>query len=68
MAFAHQVPECTMEGTRHIIPASAQIALGPIAPHVPPSVTINLVVSSVVPLMHLSFSIQVAVILTNGHH
>ena len=34
----------------------------------PPSVTINPVVSSVVPPEHLSISIQDAVPMTNGHH
>ena len=55
-----------MEGTHHIIPANAPIALGPIALTVPPSVTINLVVSSVISLMHLSISTQDAVPITDG--
>ena len=55
-----------MEGKHHITPALAPIALGPTTLTVPPSVTINLVVSSVIPLVHLSFSTQDAVPMTNG--
>lgn len=66
MVFAHQALDCPMEGKHHIIPALAPIALGPTTLTVPPSVTINLVVSSVIPLVHLSFSTQDAVPMTNG--
>lgn len=65
MVFVHQALDCPMEGKRRIIPAFAQIALGPMSLPVPPSVTINKVVSSLVPLVHLSISIQDAVPMTN---
>ena len=54
-----------MEGKHRIIPAFAQIALGPMALHVPPSVTINGVVSSIILLVHLSISVQNSVTMTN---
>ena len=57
-----------MEGKHRIIPVFAQIALGPMALHVPPSVTINQVVSSVIPLVHLSVSVQDTVNMSNRYH
>ena len=54
-----------MEGKHRIIPAIARIALGPMALLARPSVTINAVVSAVVPLVHLSISIQDPITMTN---
>ena len=66
MVFAHQALECPMEGTHHIIPVLAPIALGPTTLTVPPFVIINLAVSSAIPLVNLSIFAQDAVPMTNG--
>ena len=55
-----------MEGTHPIIPVLAPIALGPTTLTVPPFVIINLVVSSVIPLVNLSIFAQDAMPMTNG--
>ena len=68
MVSVHQALGCPMEVKHRIIPAIAQSALGPMALPVPPSVTINPVVSSVVSLVHLSTALQDAVPMTNGYH
>ena len=52
MVFVRQALDCPIGGQIRITPAIAQIALGPMGLPVPLSVTINPVVSSVVPLVH----------------